>query len=214
MQSKSHSAASQDTSVNLSPEDTARAGVYRLLAALLRAAPADSLLAVISKLDLVQGDNSPAPTEADMFNAWQALTAAAESASAAELDDEYHDLFIGISRGELMPYASWYLTGFLMEKPLADLRADLQVLGLEQHEDIKEPEDHVAALCEAMALLIESGELYADQQQKLFTHHIQPWMSQFFVDLQAARSAQFYRAVGGFGKNFLNIEQQYMEMST
>jgi TorA maturation chaperone TorD len=214
VQSKSHSTASQETSEKLSPEDTARAGVYRLLAALLRAAPAESLLDVFGKLDLVQNVDSPAPNETDMFNAWQALTAAAESAAVAELDDEYHDLFVGISRGELMPYASWYLTGFLMEKPLADLRDDLQVLGLEQLEDIKEPEDHVAALCEAMALLIESGELYADQQQKFFFHHIQSWMSQFFVDLQAARSAQFYSAVGGFGENFLNIEQRYMEMST
>lgn len=210
MQSQTQLYESSTPVAKQTPENIARSGVYRLLATLLVAPPTAPVLDMIGRLDLVQPIDRTDSGETGLFDAWHALQAAAGKVSVAALDDEFHDLFIGISRGELLPYASWYLTGFLMEKPLADLRAELQALGLQQHEDVKEPEDHVAALCEAMALLIESADPGELRQRAFFSHHIQPWMSQLFVDMQAAGAAHFYRAVAYFGKSFLEVETRYL----
>ena len=202
---------SQSNSINateLPPECLARANIYRLLARLLIATPTADTLETLKALDLVQ----PVEDNNDIYIAWEALQAAANGVLLSDLDDEFHELFIGISRGELMPYASWYLTGFLMEKPLAELRADLKILGIEQLKSVTEPEDHVAALCEAMALLVEDGDMYFPQQQLFFSKHIQPWMGQFFVDLQTAHAARFYCAVGRWGEQFLAIEKKYLAM--
>lgn len=193
---------------DLPPECLARANIYRLLARLLIATPAADTLKTIRALDLVQ----PVEDNNDLYIAWEALQAAARGVLLSDLDDEYHELFIGISRGELMPYASWYLTGFLMEKPLAEVRADLKILGIEQLQSVAEPEDHVAALCEAMALLVEDGDTYLPQQQSFFNKHIQSWMGQFFVDMQTAHAARFYCAVGRWGEQFLAIEKKYLAM--
>ena len=45
-------------------------------------------------------------------------------------------LFIGVGRGELLPFASVYMTGFLNEKPLATLRNDMVTLGVERSPDV------------------------------------------------------------------------------
>jgi TorA maturation chaperone TorD len=149
-----------------------------------------------------------------MAAAWRMLAQAGERADRDALDDEYHALFIGIGRGELVPYGSWYLTGFLMEQPLALLRRDLARLGFERQPDVREPEDHAAALCETMALLIGGDEAAGlDQQREFFERHLAPWMGRFFRDMQGAESARFYRAVGYFGEQFMTIEQQYLGMA-
>ncbi|MDX1529573.1 MAG: molecular chaperone TorD family protein, partial [Gammaproteobacteria bacterium] len=128
------------------------------------------------------------------------------------LDDEYHDLFIGIGRGEVIPYGSWYLTGFLMDRPLAVLRGDLAELGFERQQDVKEPEDHIAALCEIMAMLITNEEHDIAVQRRFFQAHIEPWGRTFFQDLQKAKTARFYRAVGQFGEQFVDFEQKYLSL--
>jgi len=123
---------------------------------------------------------------------------------------EYHDLFIGLGRGELLPYASYYLTGFLHEKPLADLRSALAKLGVERAAAVKEPEDHIAALCEVMAGLIVGtfgAPAPVAQQRELFDGFITPWAERFFRDLETAQSAYLYAAVGRVGRLFLHIEQ-------
>jgi len=118
-------------------------------------------------------------------------------------------LFIGIGRGEVLPYGSYYLTGFLHERPLARLRADLQRLGIERIAPQSEPEDHAAILCEIMAGLA-AGKFPAapEQQRQFFEKHLAPWMGQFFVDLAAAKMADFYRSVGAVGRLFIEIETQ------
>ena len=108
-----------------------------------------------------------------------------------------------------MPYASWYLTGFLMEKPLAALRDDLRRLGIQRRADIHEPEDHAAALLEVMSILIEAGD---DNQQRFFDTHIKPWMVSLFDDIKAAESARFYRSVGQLGLAFLRSELAFSEI--
>lgn len=191
--------------------DQLRANTYRFLAALLAAPPGDELLQLLERQDATgDGDDQAGGPLAE---AWQMLRLAARETDVARLDDEYHDLFIGLGRGELVPYASWYLTGFLMDRPLAYLRHDLRYLGIERQAQVTEPEDHAAALCEAMVEIIGAGaELPRQWQRKFFNDHMAPWLGLFFRDLQQARCACFYTAVGRLGQAFMNIEAQFLDV--
>ena len=188
-------------------EDRQRAQLYRLLAGLLARIPDREALGRIAG---VAGD------ESELGKALTALGQTAAVADPARVDDEYHDLFIGMGRGELMPYGSYYLTGFVYEKPLARLRIDMDRLGIARADDIKEPEDHIAALCEMMAGLIEGafGEP-ADigSQRAFFDAHIGPWAGQFFADLETAKATDFYAPVGAIGRIFMEIESTAFEMA-
>lgn len=189
------------------PDDALRANTYSLLGALLAAPPQQSLITLLGRI-------TPAEIggHGDLAQAWEVLRLAGERASVEALDDEYHELFIGVGRGELVPYGSWYMTGFLMDQPLAVLRRDLAELGFERQEDVKEPEDHVAALLETMGLMISAGEVSVDTQRRFFQSHMGPWMRTFFLDLQKASTARFYRAVGQLGEQFIEFERQYLTM--
>jgi TorA maturation chaperone TorD len=167
-------------------------------------------------LDLVTGidRSSPESSETMLGAAWQMLAAAGERATVSAVDDEYHALFIGLGRGELVPFGSWYVTGFLMEQPLARLRSDLARLGFERREGVSEPEDHVAGLCDVMAILNTEGEVAAyELQREFFERHMLPWMPRFFRDLQEAKTASFYRAVGQLGEQFLEVEKEFLRAS-
>jgi TorA maturation chaperone TorD len=190
-----------------SNEDQARAQAYALLGTLLARSPDEGLLQVLRRLEPPVADVEP-----DMAAAWGVLKQAAARADAAGIESEYQELFVGVVRGELMPYGSWYVTGFLMEKPLAELRLDLRRLGFERQENVHEPEDHAAALCETMGLIAASPEIDLDTQREFFDKHIDPWMGRFFGDLARARSASFYRAVGLLGERFLEVERTYLSM--
>ena len=135
------------------------------------------------------------------------MAGAAAETDAAAVAREYFDLFIGVGRGELLPYGSYYLTGFLHERPLARLRADLVDLGVERVEGQCEPEDHAAIICEIIAGLV-AGEFIApvERQRRIFDRHLAPWMARFIADLEAAKAAEFYRPVGAIGRLFIEIE--------
>jgi TorA maturation chaperone TorD len=187
--------------------DRLRAHTYSLLGAPLAGPPAESLIQLLTQITPAEVGGGD-----ELASAWEVLRLASERANVAALDDEYHELFIGIGRGELLPYGSWYMTGFLMDQPLAVLRRDLAELGFERQEDIKEPEDHVAALLETMALLIGDSEVSVDVQRRFFQSHMGQWMNTFFLDLQKASAARFYRAVGQFGEQFIEFENKYLTM--
>ena len=186
-------------------ENQYRAVAYSILAALLRNPPGQEVLNTVTGLADVVKDKD------DFAIAMSMLGLAARAAKPVELDDEYHALFIGLGRGELVPYGSWYLTGFLMEKPLGVLRDDLAAMGFQRSEGTREPEDHVAALCEVMALMINDG-CSLDQQTRFFDRHISSWLGRFYRDLGEAKSAVFYRSVARFGKAFFDFEKQYLSM--
>jgi len=189
-------------------EDQVRANVYALLGHLLAAPPDETLLATLAGID-------PVPEEGTLLTAaWSMLRDAAARAEPRALQDEYQDLFIGLGRGEVVPYGSWYLTGFLMEQPLARLRADLQALGIERQPGVTEPEDHAAALFDTMAMLVAGDDaLSVPRQQEFFARHLEPWIGRFFRDLQQATSARFYRAVGQLGEQFMEVEAQAFGIS-
>ncbi|MGY6552982.1 MAG: TorD/DmsD family molecular chaperone [Wenzhouxiangella sp.] len=190
--------------------DRIRVETYALLAALLRRPPAPELLSALAAI-APSGDHSRRPSALSV--AWQSLTEAAGSADLVQLEDDHFELFIGVGRGELMPYASWYLTGALMDKPLAELRADLARLGLARAEGVAEPEDHAAALCETMALLADPDQgLAIDAQKMFFLTHVKSWMPNFFKDVQQSRRSPFYAAVGKLGEAFIEFEKTWLEL--
>lgn len=198
-----HQELGRDTGAD--QEQEYRAGAYSLLAALLRSVPDQSVLDYVKALSDLPGKGDELSVTMSM------LGLAARNCRQDSVDDEYHNLFIGLGRGELVPYGSWYLTGFLMEKPLGLLRRDLSALGFERNPDTHEPEDHVAALCEVMSLLIAEGRAH-DDQARFFEMHMGSWFGQFFSDLSQAKTAVFYRAVGRFGYAFTEFEHQYLSM--
>ena len=185
-------------------EQQYRASAYSILAALLRNVPEEAVLKHVANFASVAVD------EDELLLSMSTLGLAAKSSELSAIDDEYHDLFIGLGRGELVPYGSWYLTGFLMEKPLGILRDDLKALGFQRDEGVVEPEDHVAALCEVMSLLISDAEVDEETQRIFYEKHMSEWIGRFFDDLSNANSAVFYRAVGRFGSAFINLEKQYL----
>lgn len=184
------------------PEQQYRSGAYALLGALLRDVPSSDTLSYTAQL------NSDANAQDDLGVAMSMLGLAASHSDAASVDDEYHTLFIGLGRGEVVPYGSWYLTGFLMEKPLGQLRDDLRALGFARDPAVKEPEDHIAAMCEVMAMMTQENR-DLDTQQQFFSKHMMKWAGRFFEDLANAESASFYEAVARFGSAFITFEQQY-----
>ena len=189
-------------------EQKYRASAYALIAALLRSAPDQEML------DRLDGLSQETTADGDdLLLAMSTLALSAKIHTPIVIDDEFHKLFIGLGTGELVPYGSWYLTGFLMEKPLSDLRDDLARLGYERNTSVVEPEDHVAALCEVVSLMIAEG---ADLsvQNSFFQSHMVNWLGRFFDDLGKAKSAVFYKAVARFGAAFIALESEYFSMQT
>lgn len=194
-------------SADLSEEERSRGELYALLGRLLAAPPSAEDL---DRLSAIEGDDSA------LGRALTTLAAAAKAADAEAVGDEYHALFIGLGRGELVPFASYYLTGFLQEKPLAKLRLDMAQLGIARADKVPEPEDHIAALCEMMAgLILGVFGAPADlaEQERFFSAHLGPWATRFFEDLEAAEAAVFYGPVGTIGKLFMAIESRAFEMA-
>jgi TorA maturation chaperone TorD len=178
--------------------DELRAQEYSLLAMLLSRAPDASALDRISQL---RGDTTP------LGVAHAALAQTAQNTSVSEVEREFFNLFIGIGRGELLPYGSYYLTGFLNERPLARLREDLRALGVERAQGQLEPEDHAAILCEIMAGLAKGPfATTVGVQQKFFEKHVSPWIGRFFADLEQTEAGDLYRRAGTVGRTFMEIE--------
>lgn len=193
-----------DEPKSLPSEQRWRSNTYALLARLLSAPPDADLLHRLETSAAPLAVN-PAPLPL----AWHDLARAAGKTTVQAATDEFRVLFIGMTRGELLPYASYYQTGFLMEKPLVVLRADLRVLGLQRQERTSEPEDHIAALCEVMSLLISEQQ---PRQAEFFQRHIAPWQKRFFADLRQSAAAGFYRSVALLGDAFMTIESQYLSL--
>jgi TorA maturation chaperone TorD len=185
---------------DLDPIERARADEYALLGLLLWRAPDESLLGQLASL---KGDASP------LGMAHLRLGIAASTATRRENESEFFRLFIGVGRGELLPYGSYYLTGFLHERPLAKVRGDLAELGIERAERTHEPEDHIAMLCEVMSAMI-SRQFVSEKidERTFFDRHMKPWAGRFFADLEQVASTDFYRAVGALGRTFMDIETE------
>lgn len=188
-------------------EETARAELYGLLANLFYGPPSQELLDAIA--------NAPSSGDGVLQQAWNDLAASCEEADPQKVRDEYEWLFIGVGKPELMLYASYHLSGFLMEKPLAALRNDLAGLGLTRDESMPESEDHIAALCEVMRYLIASEEVAHASlatQKEFFTTHLQPWAGEMCDAVMHHPQAVFYSEVAQLAKHFFEVEMQAFDM--
>lgn len=190
----------------VSQEDHMRADLYDFVGKLLFS-PADHDL--LNLLKNLSGD------ETELGQAFNTFAKLAKNASVDSVQTEYDALFIGMGRGELLPYASYYLTGFLNEKPLAKLRNAMRDFGIARNDDVKEPEDHIASLMEMMAGLIEGrygAPASLEEQKQFFEAHIEPWAGHFFKDLEAAEGSLFYQPAGTIGRLFIEIESNAFSM--
>ena len=201
--------------MNLAPEDVARANCYAILARLFQAPPDADLLAALAGSVTINED-AGGNTQAALPEAWHELGVEAGQATVDGANAEFSALFVAIGRPQVVLYASWYLTGFMMEKPLAALRDDLAALGLARQNEVREPEDHFAALMEAMRHLVGDVSRSEDQrlalQQNFFLAHIDPWSERLCDALDAAPQARLYRAVGNFMRIFLSLEKYFFQV--
>ncbi len=199
---------------DLDVADMYRAGLYGLLSRAISAAPDQEFLN-----DLKQLDGNDTALGAALLS----LRAAASTMERQSVEDEYSALFFGMGQGgEVLPYASYYLTGNLHDRPLADLRGDMSELGIAHAKLNNEPEDHIGYLFEIMHGLItgtlggevlDSGPADLTTQMVFFDAHIKPWAEDFFADLEAAQSAAFYVAVSAVAKALLVIEREAFQMA-
>lgn len=189
-------------------EETARADLYGLLATLLYAPPSQTLLDTIGSA-AVQG-------ESVLEHAWADVVAACKTAQQEAVREEYELLFVGVGKPEVMLYGSFYLSGFLMEKPLAELRTDLSLLGLQRSDDVVESEDHLASLCEVMRYLIASDDVVHANlaaQEKFFNTHMRGWVLDCCNALEASSNARFYKPVARLAHVFFEVEMQAFDMA-
>jgi TorA maturation chaperone TorD len=189
-------------------EETARADLYGVLASLFYAPPTQHMLETMAT----------APNDGDgvLRQAWGEVSAACASASEEQVRDEYDLLFIGVGKPEVILYGSYYLSGFMMEKPLAALRTDLARLGLERDQHVTESEDHIATLCEVMRYLIASDDMtHANiaTQKQFFGQHLQPWVLQLCDAIEAHPQAVFYAPVARLARAFFEVEMQAFDMA-
>jgi len=188
-------------------EDLLRAQVYALLGELLARPPSQDVIDLVQGLE---GDDTP------LGAALNELAAAGRGLTVEDAETEYNAIFIGITRGELVPYASFYITGFLHDRPLADLRTDMSRLGIAKSDDVSDPEDHIAALCEMMRGLMTGvfgKPLGIVEQRAFFDAHLAKWAPKFFEDLEMAEGSVFYRPVGQIGRHFMAIETEAFELA-
>lgn len=199
----------------ISEEDLARADLYGLLANLFFTPPDNDLLHRIAA-SAAYGNGQNAPKEADLTIAWQALVDLAAQSNEKEWKSEYEQYFIGVGKQEVFLYGSYYLTGFLNEKPLVQLRDDLAALGIAGSESVTETEDHIAALCEVMRYLIAGEDLGVSnltQQKKFFNEHIRPWADQLFDAVDQKSEIKYYRVVAALARAFFAMEGQAFDMT-
>jgi len=197
--------AAQDTSI--ADMDRARADLYNFLGALLARPPDEMLLSQTAGLS---GDDT------DLGQAIGTLAKLARVTKPKAAESEFNKLFIGLGRGELLPFASYYLTGFLNEKPLALLRKDMFARGMQRSDTVFEPEDSIASLMEMMAAMIVGRfGTPADMtvQKQFFNTHVGPWAGHFFTDLEEAKTSVFYTPVGTVGRIFMSVEAEAFRMS-
>lgn len=191
-------------------EETARAEVYGLLAALYYAPPGPELLAQLR----VAVTEAPA-AGGFLEEPWRQFVGTVRDLSDEQVANEYDALFGGVGKPEVYLFGSFYLSGFLNEKPLAALRSDLAALGLARDEAMPETEDHFACVCEVMRYLIAGDNVEVanlTQQQKFFSAHVQPWVPAMCEAISAHPKARFYAALAGFTAAFVSVESQGFDL--
>lgn len=193
--------------ITVASEDRLRADLYNFLGLML-SGPPDQLL--LDQCTGLSGDDS------ELGKAISGLARVAKASKPKKVESEFNALFVGLGRGELLPYASYYLTGFLNEKPLATLRTDMAARSMSRAPNVFEPEDNIASLMEMMAGMIVGrfGQTATlDDQKTFYNKHIAPWAGHFYSDLEAAKNSILYASLGAVGREFMDIEREAFRMT-
>jgi TorA maturation chaperone TorD len=184
--------------------DLARAQEYALLANLLASNPKDDMLARIA---LLRGDAS------ELGIAHAKLAESAAKTTAEIVSREYFDLFSGLGKSGLLPYASYYVADSLYGRPLSRLRETLQQLGVARSDTNTEPEDHAATFCEIMAGMVNGDiEVSSAFHREFFEEQVMPWIRRLFSDLEKSPVVKFYARVGMVGRIFMDIEAKAFKL--
>jgi TorA maturation chaperone TorD len=188
------------------PEEQARADVYALLSNLFYWPPSKELLSTIACSKAICNDDHIS----GFCEAWCALQQAAANADAETVKEEFDTAFIGTGRQPVMLYGSFYLAGFLNEKPLAQLRDELTQMGLGRSGNSHETEDHISALCDVMRFLIvgdqDTPPAALEAQRDFFLRHIKSWNTQLCDAVDNAKDTHFYKHVARFAREFFDLE--------
>lgn len=201
-------AIARDAAPDVAAEDRARADLYGLISNLFYAAPSAELLNAIAAADSLCADTDATP----FCMAWRRLQQMCRDADPIAVREEFDVLFVGVGRGLVLPYASYYLTGFLMEKPLARLREDLGGFNLTKKSSSSEPEDHLAAICDVMRFLILGSDEHPpadlDRQREFFDRYLKPWYARLCEDLQKTKKTAifFYSGAAALARAFFDLE--------
>ena len=194
----------------IEPEDQARADFYALLCRLYGAAPDAALLAAIAGAD----ELPPAPESGaghDFAEAWHALIAASAAMVPEAAAAEYQELFIGVGQSEVDLHGSAYAKGASGKPLLVDIREALVPLGLARQAGSTMFEDHLAAVCETMRVLITGAggaEVFAvAQQRRFFDNNIAPWVFACCNAIKAKTVANYYRRVAQLTASFMALER-------
>ena len=199
--------AAHNTGIPICAEDHARIEVYALLSSLFYDAPSNEFLKAI-------GDsrslciNEPAT---EFCRAWRCLQYAAAHGNSEAIKEEFDTTFIGTGRQPVMLYGSFYMAGFLHEKPLAQLREQLTKMGVERRSGCHESEDHISALCDVMRLLITTAGV--SSQLDFFRQHISPWCLQLCAAIDGAPGTHFYKHVAALLREFFVVESAAFDIA-
>lgn len=191
-------------------EELARAELYGLLARLWLAPPDADLIAQFQ----VAVTEAPEPG-GHLEQPWQDLVAAMRATTPQAAAREYDALFGGVGKPDVFLFGSYYQAGFLNERPLAQLRADLAQLGLARDEQNADTEDHIAFVFEVMRWLIAGDDVAVcnlEQQRRFFRAHVQTWVEALCDAVAAHPAAQLLRAVAGLTRAFVEVEAQAFDM--
>jgi TorA maturation chaperone TorD len=200
---------------HVAAEDHGRANFYALVSRLFAAPPDESLLRAIAGSPPLGTDDDGAALPA----AWSKLIAASAMVDADTVAEEYNALFGGVGKSALNLHASHHLTGFMMEKPLAELRTNLSALGFSRLPAQNIVEDHLSALTEVMRLLIVGSEsagiepASVQTQRVFFVTHLTPWFEKCCTAITEHALANYYRVAAQFSVSFLRVESESFTIS-
>jgi TorA maturation chaperone TorD len=195
------------------PEDLARADLYGLIARLFHEAPDQELLDQIVS-SIPEGKEAQSE-DAPLARVWQNLVEMAKANPAKAWQDEFDQNFISVGRPIIILNGSFYMAGYLNERPLVEIRRALDAFGLESAEEISETEDHISALCEVMRYLIAGDDVEISNltnQRVFFNDHIRPWHDDLFDAIDAVSEMRLYHSVASLAREFLAIEGQGFDM--
>jgi TorA maturation chaperone TorD len=191
--------------MSLPPEEEARAHFYALLARLFYAAPDAALLKAIAG-GKIEGE------EPTLARAWRTLSQAARDADPEVVREEYETAFVGTGKSPVTLYTAAYTVRYTNEMPLARLRGELRALGLARQDNVNEPEDHIAALCDTMRHLIAEQQRDLEAQKRFFDGWIRPAAERLCDAISASPHTSFYKPVAQFAKSYFALEQSAFEM--